>query len=65
MKFKIAKVWEERTFDKMQSVFHNWMIRLASAIENRGEYAIKKYEMVSSHVTNLKIGGGALTFFTP
>jgi hypothetical protein len=24
----IAKVWDEFTFDEVQSVFHNWMSRL-------------------------------------
>jgi translation elongation factor EF-1beta len=30
----IAKVWDEFTFDEVQSVFHNWMSRLAWIIEN-------------------------------
>jgi hypothetical protein len=35
------KVWDELTFNEAQSVFHNWMSRLASVIENRGEYIIE------------------------
>jgi hypothetical protein len=30
----ITKVWAEFTFGEVQSVFHNWMSRLAWAIEN-------------------------------
>jgi hypothetical protein len=38
----ITKVWDKVTFDEVQSVFHNWMIRLAWVIENEEEYMIKK-----------------------
>jgi hypothetical protein len=34
----IAKIWDEFTFDEVQSVFHNWMSRLAWVIGNGGEY---------------------------
>jgi hypothetical protein len=37
----IPKVWDELTFDEVQSVFHNWISRLAWVIENGGEYIIK------------------------
>jgi hypothetical protein len=29
--------WNDLTFDEVQSVFHNWMNRLRSVIENGGE----------------------------
>jgi hypothetical protein len=54
----ITKVCDELTFDEVQSVFHKWMSRLAWVIENGEEYILQKYETVSSHVVNLKIGGG-------
>jgi hypothetical protein len=31
------KVWNELTFDEVQSIFHNWMRRLAWVIGNGGE----------------------------
>jgi hypothetical protein len=34
----IAKVWDELTFDEVQSIFHNWMSHLAWVTENRREY---------------------------
>jgi histone-lysine N-methyltransferase SETMAR len=34
----IVRVWVELIFDEVQSVFHNWMNRLAWTIENGGEY---------------------------
>jgi hypothetical protein len=37
----IAKMWDELTFDEVQSVFHNWMSRLAWVLENGGEYIIE------------------------
>jgi hypothetical protein len=33
----IPRVWDELTFDEVQSVFHNWMNRLTWDIENWGE----------------------------
>jgi hypothetical protein len=30
----IEKVWDELTFNEVQSVFHNWIGRLAWAFEN-------------------------------
>jgi hypothetical protein len=35
------KVWDGLTFNEVQSVFHNWMKRLAWVIENGGEYIIE------------------------
>jgi hypothetical protein len=37
----ITKVWNELAFDEVQSVFHNWMRRLAWDIENWGGYIIE------------------------
>jgi hypothetical protein len=37
----IMKEWDELIFDEVQSVFHNWMSRLAWVIENGGEYIIE------------------------
>jgi hypothetical protein len=34
----VTKVWDELTFAEVQSVFHNWMSRLGSVIENGGAY---------------------------
>jgi hypothetical protein len=34
----IAQVWNELTFDDVQSVFRDWIRRLASVVENDGEY---------------------------
>jgi hypothetical protein len=31
----ITKVWNELTFDEVQSVLHNWMNRLVWVIESR------------------------------
>jgi hypothetical protein len=36
-----TKVWEELTFDEMQSPVHNWMRCLAWVIEDRGEHIIE------------------------
>jgi hypothetical protein len=33
----ITKIWDELTFDEVQSVVHNWMSHLAWVIENGGE----------------------------
>jgi hypothetical protein len=38
----VMKVWDEVTFDEMQSVFHDWMIRLAWVFETGGGYIIKQ-----------------------
>jgi hypothetical protein len=46
-------------FDEAQTVFHNWMSRLAWVIEDWENILLDQYEMVSSHVVNSKIGGGA------
>jgi hypothetical protein len=37
----ITEVWDEFTFDEVQSVFHNWMNRFTWLIENGGEYIIE------------------------
>jgi hypothetical protein len=37
----IAKILDELTFDEVQSVFHNWMSRLARVLENGGDYIIE------------------------
>jgi hypothetical protein len=37
----IAKVWDKFTFDEVQSVFHNWMDRLAWVVANEGEHVIE------------------------
>jgi hypothetical protein len=34
-----TKASDDRTFDEVQSVFQNWMSRLAWVIENGREYA--------------------------
>jgi hypothetical protein len=34
----IAEAWNDLTVDEDQSVFQNWMSRLAWVIENGGEY---------------------------
>jgi hypothetical protein len=36
-----TKVWDEPTFEEVQSVFHNWMSHVAWVIKNRGEYIIE------------------------
>jgi hypothetical protein len=38
----IARIWDDPTFDNVQRVFQNRMSRLASVIENRGEYPNKQ-----------------------
>jgi uncharacterized protein YjgD (DUF1641 family) len=37
----ITKVWDELTFEEVQSVLHNWMGLLIYVIENEGESMIK------------------------
>jgi hypothetical protein len=34
----IAQVWNDLTFDDVQSVFRDWIRRLAWVAENNGEY---------------------------
>jgi hypothetical protein len=34
----ITNQWNNLTFDDVQRVLRNWMSRLSSVIENRGEY---------------------------
>jgi hypothetical protein len=60
----ITKAGNELTFDDVQSVFYNWMSRLAWVVENGESILLNKYEMISSHVVNLKIGGGRELFYT-
>jgi hypothetical protein len=36
-----TKVWDELTFDEVQSVFYNWMSRLAWLIKNGREHIIE------------------------
>jgi hypothetical protein len=36
-----TKIWDERAFHEVQSIFHNWMSRLAWALENGREYIIE------------------------
>jgi hypothetical protein len=40
IKEAIMRVWDELTFDEVQSVFHNWMSRRAWVIENGRERII-------------------------
>jgi hypothetical protein len=37
----IPEVWDELTFDEVQSVFHNWPSRHVWVIENGGEDVIE------------------------
>jgi hypothetical protein len=37
----ITNVWDELTFDEVQSVFHNWMSGLAWVIKNGREHIIE------------------------
>jgi hypothetical protein len=37
----VVKVWDGLTFDEMQTVFYNWMSRLAWVDEIGGEYIIE------------------------
>jgi hypothetical protein len=37
----ITIAWNDRTFDEVQSVFHNWMNRLRWVIENGIEYIVE------------------------
>jgi hypothetical protein len=41
----ITKVWDELTFDEVESVFHNWMSGLAWILENGKNILLDKYEM--------------------
>jgi hypothetical protein len=60
----ITKVWDELTFDEVQSVFRNWTSRRAWVIENEENTLLQKSEMASSHVVNLKIGGDRNFLYT-
>jgi hypothetical protein len=61
----ITKVWDGLFVDELQSMFHNWMSRLARVIENGERMSLNKYEMVSWHVMNLRFGRGTTgTVFT-
>jgi hypothetical protein len=37
----IMVAWNALTFDDVQSIFYDWMRRLASAIEHEGEYILE------------------------
>jgi hypothetical protein len=37
----IPVAWNDLTFEDVQSVFYNWMRRLALVIENEGEYLLE------------------------
>jgi hypothetical protein len=37
-------VWDELTFDEVQSIFHNWMSCLARVIENGGESILESIQ---------------------
>jgi hypothetical protein len=37
----ITVVWNDLTFEDFQSIFYNWMRRLALVIENEGEYILE------------------------
>jgi hypothetical protein len=37
----IRVAWNDLTFEDVQSVFYNWMRRLALVIENEGEYILE------------------------
>jgi hypothetical protein len=37
----ITMAWNDLTFEDVQSVFYNWMRRLALVIENGGEYILE------------------------
>jgi hypothetical protein len=60
----MTKFGYELTFNEVQSIFHKWMSRLAWVTENGG-ILLNKYEMASSHVVNLKIGGAGNFLYTP
>jgi hypothetical protein len=35
---RLAEIWNDLTFEDVQSVFREWQIRLNGVIENDGEY---------------------------
>jgi hypothetical protein len=37
----ITEVWDDHTFHSVQSLFHNWLRRLAWVIADGGEYIIE------------------------
>jgi hypothetical protein len=58
----ITKVWDELTFDEVQSAFHNWMSILHSLLRIGERLLLNKHEIISLHIVNLKIGvGGELS----
>jgi hypothetical protein len=38
----MTKVWDKLTFNERETVFHNWISRLAWVIENGGEHVIEQ-----------------------
>jgi hypothetical protein len=58
IKEAVTKVWDELCFDPVQSAFHNWINCPAWMTANGESILLNKYEMISSRVVNLKIGGG-------
>jgi hypothetical protein len=60
-----TKVWNELTFDEVQSLVHNWMSCFTWAIEDRGEHIIESTRngfLACSESENQK---GPGTFLTP
>jgi hypothetical protein len=41
IKEAVTKVWDDLTFDEVQSVFHNWLSRLVWAIKKWRGYTIE------------------------
>jgi hypothetical protein len=38
----ITVAWNDLTFENVQSIFYDWMRRLALVIENEGEYILEE-----------------------
>jgi hypothetical protein len=61
----VTKIWNDLTFDKVQSVFRNWINRLAWVPENGGSIFENKREFPRSNFAKVEIGRRPEGFFTP
>jgi hypothetical protein len=61
----ITRIWDDLTFDNVQSIFQNWISCPAWVIENRGEYSHESRDVECLCFVNAKIGGGPGTVITP
>jgi hypothetical protein len=59
----LAQIWNDLTFEKVASVFHEWKRRVEWATENTGEYYYESTKKCLSIFTGVRNRGGGRRLF--